>query len=105
MAEYHWDEVRSASHKLLNQAVERVSALVNRKPPVPTCMQYCPQMGIAHLPKDVDLAVLKSRLYDQYNIEVPLILWGESKFIRISVQGYNTQEDIDALVDALTDLL
>jgi isopenicillin-N epimerase len=51
------------------------------------------------------LAVLKSRLYDEYHIEVPLILWGESKFIRISVQGYNTQEDIDALVDALTDLL
>jgi isopenicillin-N epimerase len=105
MADYQWDEVRAACHTLLNQAVERINTLVDSKQPDTPCLDDGLQMGIAHLPIDTDLAVLKSRLYDEYRIEVPLILWGESKFIRISVQGYNTQEDIDALVDALTDLL
>jgi isopenicillin-N epimerase len=44
-------------------------------------------------------------LYDEFSIEVPLTEWQEKQFIRISVQGYNTQEDIEALVNALEILL
>jgi len=61
-------------------------------------------MGIAPLPLS-NLAGLKSRLYDEYKIEIPLIQWQDRQFIRISVQGYNTREDTDALVDALQVLL
>ena len=61
-------------------------------------------MGIAPLPLS-NLTVLKERLYDEYNIEVPLIQWQDRQFIRISVQGYNTQEDIDTLVNSLKVLL
>ena len=53
----------------------------------------------------IKLTVLKERLYDEYNIEVPLIQWQDRQFIRISVQGYNTQEDIDTLVNSLKVLL
>jgi len=49
----------------------------------------------------VDLAVLKSRLYDEFCIEVPVIEWDGRKFLRISVQGYNTQEEVDALVEGV----
>lgn len=62
-------------------------------------------MGIAPLPSIADLTVLKSRLYDEFQVEVPLTQWRERQFVRISVQGYNTQEDIDALVDGLRFLL
>ncbi len=61
-------------------------------------------MAIAPLPQS-NLEVLKRRLYDEYKIEVPLIQWQDRQFIRISVQGYNTQEDIDTLVKALHLLL
>jgi isopenicillin-N epimerase len=44
-------------------------------------------------------------LYDEYKIEVPLIPWQNRQFVRISVQGYNTQDDIDVLVNALQVLL
>jgi selenocysteine lyase/cysteine desulfurase len=49
--------------------------------------------------------VLKSRLYDEYNIEVPVIEWQDKLLIRISVQAYNDQSDIDALLQALNALL
>lgn len=62
------------------------------------------QMGIAPLPAS-NLAVLKSRLIDEYKIEVPLVQWQDRQFVRISVQGYNSQSDVDALVAALHDLL
>jgi len=48
---------------------------------------------------------LKNRLYDEYQIEVPLSQWQDRQFVRISIQGYNTQGDIDALVDSLKVLL
>jgi isopenicillin-N epimerase len=61
-------------------------------------------MAIAPLPPS-NLEVLKSRLYDEYKIEVPLIQWQEKQFVRVSVQGYNSRQDLDALVSALKVLL
>jgi isopenicillin-N epimerase len=51
------------------------------------------------------LAAFKTRLYEEYRVEAPLIAWNGQVLLRISVQGYNTQEDVDALVSALKALL
>jgi selenocysteine lyase/cysteine desulfurase len=48
---------------------------------------------------------LKTRFYDEFRVEVPIFEWNMLKLVRISVQGYNTQEDVDALVDGLERLL
>jgi isopenicillin-N epimerase len=48
---------------------------------------------------------LKRRLYDEYHVEIPVIHWNDRGFVRISIQGYNTQSDIDALVSALRSML
>ena len=61
-------------------------------------------MGIAPIPNSA-LSILKNRLYEEYRVEVPLIQWQDKQFIRISVQGYNEQKDIDALICALKALL
>jgi isopenicillin-N epimerase len=61
-------------------------------------------MGIAPLPR-CNMALLKSRLYDEYQIEVPLTQLYNRQLIRISIQAYNTPEDVNALVDALNVLL
>jgi len=104
MKEHNWDEVRTNCHTLLHQAIERICNLTNMPPLYPLDSDFYGQMGIAPLPLS-DITALKSRLYDEYKIEVPLIQWRERQFIRISVQGYNNQEDIDALVSALQMLL
>jgi isopenicillin-N epimerase len=62
-------------------------------------------MGIAPLPTNTDLVVLKTRLYDEFHVEVPLVDWNGQKFVRISVQGYNTQSDLDALCQGLSTML
>lgn len=56
------------------------------------------------LPDTVDLAALKTRLYDEYRIEVQLIAWNGRKLIRVSIQGYNMQRDLDMLLLALKNL-
>jgi isopenicillin-N epimerase len=61
-------------------------------------------MGIAPLPA-VNAAVLKRRLYDEYKVEVPITQWRDRQFLRISIQGYNNQDDVDELMRALKALL
>jgi isopenicillin-N epimerase len=104
MQEHDWEKVRRECHKLLRQAIERICDLTSLSPLYPLDSDFYSQMGIAPLPPS-NLAVLKSRLYDEHRIEVPLVQWQDRQFIRISIQGYNTQEDVDALENALKILL
>ena len=104
MKDHDWDKVRCQCHELLRQAIERICDLTALPPLYPLDSDYYSQMGIAPLPPS-DLSTLKTRLYDEYGIEVPVVQWQDRQFIRISIQGYNTQEDIDALLQALEILL
>lgn len=104
MKDHDWDRVRCECHRLLHQAIQRICELTQLPPLYPLHSEFYSQMGIAPLPAS-DLTRLKSRLYDEYKIEVPLVEWQDRHFIRISVQGYNSQGDIDTLVDALQELL
>jgi len=63
------------------------------------------QLFTAPLKADTDLVALKERIYNEYRIEVPLIDWNGYKLIRVSIQGYNSQKDVDALLSALRKLL
>jgi len=46
-------------------------------------------------------AALQRRLYDEYHVEVPIINWNGRQLVRVSVQGYNTREDVEVLLRAL----
>ena len=104
MREHHWEQVRAECHALLQSAVERVCDLTDLPPLYPLDSDFYSQMAIAPLPP-VDAALLKSRLYDEFKIELPITQHLDRQFVRISIQGYNTRADVDALVDALSVLL
>jgi isopenicillin-N epimerase len=104
MQENAWDKVQQKCHGLLRNAIERICELVEMETLYPLDSDFYAQMGIAPLPNS-NLSQLKRRLYDEYKVEVPLIQWEDKQFIRISVQGYNSQKDIDVLVSALEVLL
>ena len=96
--------MRQACHDLLCQAVERIGALTGLPALYENTNRFA-QMAIAPLPPIADLLAFKTRLYDEFHVEIPCIQWGERQFIRVSVQGYNTQEDIDILLNALGQML
>jgi len=104
MADHYWDQVRKDCHKLALKTRQQINALTGNPPICPPDERWLGQMFTARLP-DLDAQALKMKLFDPYKIEVPLTRWNDQNFIRVSVQGYNTEGDMDALLGALGDLL
>lgn len=105
MQEYDWEQVRRDCHLLLQETVRRIGELVKMDPAYPLDSDLYAQMGIAPLPLQTDICALKTQIYEKYHVEVPFIDWNNGKYVRISVQGYNTSDDLDALLDGLDQLL
>lgn len=99
--DHNWPVVRAGCHNLVDQAVRRICDLTGLASLYPHDAGLYHQMASAPLPAIPDLPAFKERLYEEYRVEVPCVQWKEQQFIRVSVQGYNTQADIDRLIEAL----
>lgn len=99
-AEHNWAGVRERCRRMLSRALERVAELTGLPSLYAGEGQY-QQMAVSELPPIADLAAFNRRLFDRYRIEIPCLSWNGRQLLRISMQGYNSEEDIDALIDAL----
>jgi isopenicillin-N epimerase len=78
--------------------------LTGLPPLTPDEPSWFAQMSVLPL-SPCELGALKRRLYDEFKIEIPVISWNGRQFVRISIQGYNTRADVDALITAVRTLL
>jgi isopenicillin-N epimerase len=104
LEKHHWGAVRDRCHHLARAARRRINDLTGFDPICADTSKWFGQMFAARLP-ELDTSNLKSHLYETFRIEVPVYRWNGPPYIRVSIQGYNTQADVDALIHALTDLL
>lgn len=104
MEQHNWEAVRRECHALAQYARARISELTGLEPLSPDSAEWYAQMVSLALPP-CDPEWLAQKLYAEYRIEVPIIKWKERQFVRVSIQGYNAREDVDALVSALAALL
>lgn len=100
-AQHDWPQVRERCHRLLKTALQRASDLTGLSPLYPNHGRYYEQMAVIPLPQIQDLAAFNARLYEKYRIQIPCMEWNGRRFLRISVQAYNSEEDLEALVAAL----
>lgn len=102
---HNWTAVRLQCHDLLRQAMQRIGRLTGLPPLYPDGAGFYHQMAAIPLPALRNSDTFKAQLYDAYRIEVPILTWNGRHFIRVSVQAYNTSDDIDTLLYALAALL
>jgi isopenicillin-N epimerase len=102
--EHNWTAVRQQCHQRLSETIQRLCDLTGLAPRYSQDSLYA-QLAIAPLPAATDIPDFKTQLYDQFRVEVPCFQWQDQKFIRVSVQGYNTQADLDTLIEAVSVLL
>ncbi|MFC2099486.1 hypothetical protein ACFLSF_01470 [Candidatus Bipolaricaulota bacterium] len=84
----------------LRAAAPRVAAVSGLDPLFTGNREWNAQM--AGLPlSTADGAALKVRLYDEHRVEIPIVKWKDCWLMRVSIQAYNSEQDVDALVAAL----
>lgn len=100
-----WPAVRIACRKILEDVLAGIEARMGLPRMRLTAGPLVLQMGASRLPHLRDLQAAKQRLWDEHRVEVPLIEWNGQHWIRVSIQGYNTRTDGEALLHALDTLL
>ena len=91
-----WPQVRHACHQLLQESEQRILEISGLPPVSPSSMWA--QMRLVLLPGKIDAY---QRLWEEARIIVPVGQYGGQPGVRISIQAYNSPDDLDVLVGAL----
>ena len=91
-----WPQVRHACHQLLQES-EQLILEISGLPPVSPSSMWA-QMRLVLLPGKIDAY---QRLWEEDRIIVPVGQYGGQPGVRISIQAYNSPDDLDVLVGAL----
>ena len=102
MNKENWDQVRLDCKRMVDENRVRFDAMLGQGSAYGYEEAVPNQMFCSVLPADADLDELRKALVAA-KIEVPLTELNGKKMVRVSVQGYVTQNDIDRLYDLLKD--
>ena len=94
----NWNEVSKKCHNLTIWAKDEINNLLNQ--PSLADNDFLGQMSSFYInsknPKRDQLD-----FYNKYNIQIPFIKWNNQVLMRISIQAYNSKEDVNKLLEAL----
>ena len=99
-------EIRSyqaACKKIIQDTYSEFSSVLNTEP-ISAGKEWLAQLVAHPLPKNIP-SNLKKRLWEEYQIEIPVFEWNGQAYVRVSIQVYNTQKDVDLLMSALRSLI
>jgi isopenicillin-N epimerase len=103
-AENDWESIRARCHELVSLARRRIATLTDLAVISPQSTDWFVQMVTCPV-RTADIERLKVGLYEQYRVEIPCMEWQGKQFVRVSIQAYNTPEDVDCLLEGLGRLL
>jgi isopenicillin-N epimerase len=98
LEKHNWPKVAKECRKLNIWAREQINNLLNVKPIADE--KFLGQMSSISIKSD-DILQDQINFYLKYKIQIPFIKWNNRELIRISIQAYNTKEDVEKLLDAL----
>ncbi|HEU5090874.1 MAG TPA: aminotransferase class V-fold PLP-dependent enzyme [Roseiflexaceae bacterium] len=102
--EHDWPSVRAACHNLLQELSDAMHDWTGLPHLSADSTLFWSQMRAFPLPP-CDPAEVHGRLFEEYLVEVPLMAWQDQTLVRVSIQAYNTPDDVRRLLDALRALV
>ena len=100
----NWNEVSDSCKQVVLENYQRFCDLLNTKPLCPMTTEFLGQMASVLVTTEKP-AALKELLYSKYKIQVPIMPLNGNFYVRYSINGYNTQADLDTLYNALEDII
>ncbi len=105
--EYKWDDVSAICTQMILDFREDylsnfdTEVLFEDEP-----MQWLGQMFSFSIPNHInEIRQIKSQLIHEYKIEIPVSLWDEKLYLRISLNGYNSEDDLHRLLTVLPKII
>ncbi len=99
-ARHDWPSWQARCHALACETLHRMRGR-NGLPPAAPDSAYGQMVTMPVSATDGE--ALRRWLFEQHRIEVPVTMHGGAVFVRLSVQVYNSQADLDALIHALAE--
>jgi isopenicillin-N epimerase len=103
MIEHNWHEVAKHCRKLVLENAQELSSMLSTATICPINNEFLVQLYSAPI-KTTEPEKLKALLYNQYQIEIPVMRHEDKVFLRYSIQAFNTQKDLDKLFAAIKDI-
>ncbi|MFE0171102.1 aminotransferase class V-fold PLP-dependent enzyme [Streptomyces sp. NPDC059002] len=103
-AELGFDRIRARRRELAHHARRRLTGL-GLAPATPEPAALSGGMVAFHLPGGTRTDALDQELWERFRIEVAVAGGPERPLVRVSMNFYNTEAEIDRLTDALRELL
>jgi isopenicillin-N epimerase len=106
-AQHDWPQVRRDAHTLLAEARERISALTGLPQVTPDSTDWWVQLCAIPIPAQAGTTTteLNTLLREEFLVEAPFTGFDGRRFVRVSIQAYNSPRDVDRLVAGLRALL
>ena len=104
MKEHKWELVAADCRRLVRENATRFCELFGSSPLCPLRDEFLGQMCSIPI-KTKEPEKLQRHLFEQYNIEVPVMRQDEHIFLRYSINAFNTQDDLGKLYEALSEIV
>ena len=100
MKENGWKEVSAACRKMVLEQAPRFFSLLGTDALAPLHDNFIGQMLSLPIRCD-EPETLQRELFTRFKIEIPVMRHGDHRYIRYSINGFNTEQDLDRLYQAL----
>jgi isopenicillin-N epimerase len=104
LEENNWKEKSNACRKIVIDNYQRFCDLVGTEPICPISEEFLGQMASIPIRTEKPME-LKELLYSKYKIQIPIMPLNGKVYMRYSINAYNSQEDLDVLYQAITDIM
>ncbi|WP_298304255.1 hypothetical protein [Flavobacterium sp.] len=104
LEENNWKEKSKDCKKIVLDNYKRFCDLVGTQPICPISEEFLGQMASIPIRTEKPME-LKELLYSKYKIQIPIMPLNDKIYMRYSINVYNSQEDLEVLYRAITDII
>ena len=100
--EHNWNDVSKKCREKNIWARNQINDIIKKEPLASD--EFTGQMSSFYYEIKGDVLDFHIKFYLKYKIQIPFMSWKDKTLMRISIQAYNSKEDITQLLNALDDL-
>lgn len=104
LEENSWREKSKACRKIVLDNYQRFCDLLGTQPICPISEEFLGQMASIPIRTEKPME-LKELLYSKYKIQIPIMPLNGNIYMRYSINVYNSQDDLEVLYQAITDII